>query len=109
VLADGNAKLTAAMQAKNFQMASIAQAIIEAGQKNCKAAREQLESIESEKRSINRKRKRLVTSASEPCRKKHSLTARCCCKCGSCKQAVNHKTAEEHIVTCCVSLPMWST
>jgi len=33
LLTDGNAKLTAALQTKDFQMASVAQAIIEAGQK----------------------------------------------------------------------------
>jgi len=43
LLADGNAKLSAALLAKDFSMASIAQAVIEAGQKKCKAAREQLE------------------------------------------------------------------
>jgi len=77
LLADGNAKLTDALQAKDFQMASIAQAIIEAAQKKCKAAREQMESIESEKKTINRKRKQLVASAraGEPCRKikKHGV------------------------------------
>jgi len=36
-------------------MASIAHAIIEAGQKKFEAAREQLESIESEKKTISRK------------------------------------------------------
>ena len=47
-------------------MASIAQAVIDAGQKKCKTAREQLEAIESNKKSVNRKRKQLVASASEP-------------------------------------------
>ena len=73
LLAEGNAKLTAALNAKDFHMASIAQAIIEAGQKKCKAAREQLEDIESKKKDINRKRKQQIPSASssEPHSKKH--------------------------------------
>jgi len=43
LLGDVNTKLSAALLAKDFSMASIAQAVIEAGQKKCKAAREQLE------------------------------------------------------------------
>jgi len=57
----------------DFQMASIAQAIIEAGQKKWKAARKQLESIESEKKNNNPKQKRLVASASELCYKKQGV------------------------------------
>ncbi len=73
LLAEGNAKLTAALNAKDFQMASIAQAIIEAGQKKCKAAREQLEETESKKKDVNRKRKQQIPSASssKPHSKKH--------------------------------------
>ena len=71
LLADGNEKLTSALRAKDFQMASVAQAIIEAGQKKCKTAREQLETIESKKKYVNRKRKELVAVASAPPSKKH--------------------------------------
>jgi len=54
LLADENAKLSAALLAKDFSMASIVQAVIEAGQKKCKTAGEQLEAIESKKKSVNR-------------------------------------------------------
>ena len=39
----------------------------------CKTAREQLEAIESNKKSVNRKRKQLVASASEPHNKKQRV------------------------------------
>jgi len=65
--------LSAALLAKDLQMASIAQTVIEAGQKKCETAREQLEAIESNKKSVNRKRKQLVASASEPRNKKQRV------------------------------------
>ena len=52
---------------------SVVGAVIEAGQKKCKTAREQLEAIESHKKSVNRKRKQLVASASEPRNKKQGV------------------------------------
>ena len=55
IVADHNAKLCAALLAKDLQMASIAKAVFEASQKKCKTAREQLEAIESNKKSVNRK------------------------------------------------------
>ena len=98
LLADGNAKLSAALLAKDFQMASIAQAVIEAGQKKCKTAREQLEAIESKKKSVNRKRKQLVASASEPRNKKQGVPVQDVAdNVAAVSNTVNRKNAEEHI------------
>jgi hypothetical protein len=91
LLADGNSKLTSALKAKDFQMASLAQAVIEAGQKKCKAAREQLEVIESKKKNVNCKRKQIVASASEPSNKKHGVAVMAVSNTGK------HKTTEEHV------------
>ena len=98
LLADGNAKLNAALLAKDFQMASIAQAVIEAGQKKCKIAREQSEAIESNKKSVNRKRKQLVASASEPRNKKQRVPVQDVAdNVAAVSNTVNRKNAEEHI------------
>ena len=81
-------------------MASIAQAVTEAGQKKRKTAREQLEVIESNKKSVNRKRKQLVASASEPRNKKQGVPVQDVADnvAGSAvSNTVNRKNAEEHI------------
>jgi len=44
--------LSAVLLAKDLQMTSITQAVIEAGQKKCKTAREQLEAVQSNKNTV---------------------------------------------------------
>lgn len=72
--------------------------VIEAGQKKCKTAREQLESIESKKKSVNRKRKQLVASASEPRNKKQGVPVQDVAdNVAAVSNTANRKNAEEHI------------
>ena len=71
LLTDGNTKLTSALQAKDFQLAPIAHAVIKAGQKKCKRAARGHWIWE---KNINRKQKQLVASAGdEPRHKKQGV------------------------------------
>ena len=80
----------------DLQMASIAQAVIEAGQKS-KNAREQLEALESNKKTVNRRRKQLLTSASEPRNMKQGVPVQDVAdNVVAISNTVNCKNAEEH-------------
>jgi len=84
--------------AKDMQMASVAQAVIEAGQKKCKTAKEHFEATESNKKSVNRKQKQLVASASEPRNKKQGVPVQDVAdNVAAVSNTVNRKNAEEHI------------
>jgi len=79
-------------------MASIAQAVFKASQKKCKTAREQLEAIESNKKSFNRKRKQLIASGSKPRNKKQGVPVQDVAdNVAAVSNTVNRKNAEEHI------------
>jgi len=79
-------------------MASIAKAVFEASQKKCKTAREQLEAIESNKKSVNRKWKQLIASGRELRNKKQGVPVQDVAdNLAAVSNAVNRKNAEEHI------------